>query len=247
MTDNKQDETGDFLEQLLAIPVAEETTAGDALEKAGGFVKDNAVGLGIGSLGALLLTTRSGRSIASGALKLGGAALVGTLAYKAYKNWTGNGGDEQQSAHSAGHASAEDQAWDDVLPEPGSGFSAGAKGRDPDHALALVRAMISAAKADGRIDADEQRRILERVDTLPLGPDTEDFLRRELQKPVDIEPIVAAATGPEKAAELYLASVLAIDPDTKSEQGYLATLAERLNLKHGLVAEIHAAADEVRI
>ena len=40
---------------------------------------------------ALLFGTKSGRALTGTAIKLGGVAALGTVAYKAYKNWKGDG------------------------------------------------------------------------------------------------------------------------------------------------------------
>ena len=54
-----------------------------------------------------------------------------------------------------------------------------------------------------------------------------------------MDAIVNSADSPEVAAEIYLASRLAIDVDTAAEKSYLAMLAARLNLPSELVAELH--------
>ena len=48
------------------------------------------------------------------------------------------------------------------------------------------------------------------------------------------------AEGPEQAAELYLASCLALDPDHPAEQAYLKALASRLSLPNDLVAHLES-------
>lgn len=50
---------------------------------------DNRLGAGaaLAGLGALVLGTQAGRSLAATAAKLGGLALIGGLAYKAYQNY----------------------------------------------------------------------------------------------------------------------------------------------------------------
>ena len=58
-------------------------------------------------------------------------------------------------------------------------------------------------------------------------------------RPVDMDAIVDSADSPEVAAEIYLASRLAIDVDTAAEKSYLAMLAARLNLPSELVAELN--------
>ena len=52
--------------------------------------------------------------------------------------------------------------------------------------------------------------------------------------------IANLAEGPEQAAELYLASRLAIDPDLPAEQAYLEGLANRLALPDELVNHLES-------
>jgi uncharacterized membrane protein YebE (DUF533 family) len=58
-------------------------------------------------------------------------------------------------------------------------------------------------------------------------------------RPVDVDTIVNSADSPEVAAEIYLASRLAIDVDTAAEKSYLSMLAARLNLAPELAAELN--------
>jgi len=104
--------------------------------------------------------------------------------------------------------------------------------------------MITAAKADGRIDSDEYRRIFEHMNTLNLDAQAKAFVMDEIGRPMDMAALTAAATGPEVAAEIYAASLLAIDPDGPAEQGYLAMLAAQLRLDPGLVETLHASVAE---
>lgn len=60
----------------------------------------------------------------------------------------------------------------------------------------------------------------------------------ELESPVSIDEVVAAATPKQRAIELYTASRVAIEPDSAAERGYLALLAARLGLEDELVANI---------
>ncbi|MFN0192308.1 MAG: DUF533 domain-containing protein, partial [Aestuariivirga sp.] len=71
------------------------------------------------------------------------------------------------------------------------------------------------------------------------------FVMDELRKPLDIEKVVAAATSPELAVEIYAASFLAIDPDDPAEQAYLAMLAARLKLAPDLKTRIEAESQRV--
>jgi uncharacterized membrane protein YebE (DUF533 family) len=130
----------------------------------------------------------------------------------------------------------------DLVPAPeGSAFMP-AKNNLAEHealGLTLVRAMIAAARADGRLDAKESRTIYQRIESLGLDPENQALLVAEMGHPVDMDAIVKSATSPEVAAEIYVASMLAIDVDTADEKSYLAMLAARLKLPPELVTELN--------
>jgi uncharacterized membrane protein YebE (DUF533 family) len=110
-----------------------------------------------------------------------------------------------------------------------------------DHALALMRAMIAAAKSDGHITDDERERLLDRIGCAEFDPDVMDWLQREFRAPLDVEVVAAGAEGSHRrAVELYIASVLAVDLDAEAEFAWLAGLAGRLGLEAGMVGAIHA-------
>ena len=107
----------------------------------------------------------------------------------------------------------------------------------------LVTAMISVAKADGYIDPGEQKRIFERLDSTTLDSESKAYVMDQLRAPLDLDAIVNGSRQPEVAAEVYAASLLAIDPDHPAEKAYLQMLAARLGLADSLVAEIHRTAE----
>jgi uncharacterized membrane protein YebE (DUF533 family) len=102
----------------------------------------------------------------------------------------------------------------------------------------LVQAMVAAAAADGHIDDLERAQILQRAGDAGLDPDTQAFLRAELDAPKSLAAIVGAAR-PEIAADLYAASCAAISLDSEAERVYLDTLATRLNVAPDVRAAIH--------
>ncbi len=104
-------------------------------------------------------------------------------------------------------------------------------------ALALIRAMIAAAKADGAIDAEERRRILERLGD--ASAEELAFVEAEMAKPLDLDELLADIPGPQAAVEVYTVSLLAIELDTQAEAGYLRDLAWRLNLPRNTVEQLH--------
>ena len=56
--------------------------------------------------------------------------------------------------------------------------------------------------------------------------------------------MAGAARNPAEAAEIYTASLLAIDVDNAAERGYLSLLAARLKLDAELVAHLHANVED---
>ena len=198
------------------------------------FMKGLATGGVAGGLAGILLGGKTSKKMAKGAVKLGGTAALAGLAYKAYESWRAS----QQAP-----AAEVPPPMKDVTPKPeGTPFlPARAEERDG-MSLAILRAMIAAAKADGRIDAQEHRRIFDKLDEMDLDTEEKAFIIDELRKPLDIDAVVAAAVTPELAVEIYAASFLAIDPDDPAEQAYLAMLASRLKLDPGLRSAVEKEA-----
>ena len=191
-----------------------------------------------GGLVGLLAGTKTGRKIGKNALAYGGTAVLGGLAYKAWRDWqSGKPASMPQTSTAASARSL-------PLPPSGSAFLP-QPGQEADLDRALIRAMNGAAKADGEIDAQEQKRIFEQVEQLGLDAGMRAFVSEELSRPLDLDEIVAPAVCPETAAEIYAASLMAADPSKPAEKGYLAMLAARLKLEPGLVEHIHANAAEV--
>ena len=107
---------------------------------------------------------------------------------------------------------------------------------------ALIRAMIAAANADGEITADERQRILAKLDEAGAGPDEKTVVERELASPMSTDALVREVRDPETAEQVYLASALAIEPDTAAERSYLQYLAARLNLDPQRAEQLHKVA-----
>jgi uncharacterized membrane protein YebE (DUF533 family) len=189
--------------------------------------------LATGAIVAVLLGTGAGRALTGSALKLGGLAAIGGLAYTAYKNY--------QAGKAPGESVA-GGAEPEILEAPkDSGFAPeDIEQGEVEFALVLVRAMIAAARADGHIDDAERAKIHERLQMSGLNSDVAEFIDNELAKPVDVESFVRAAKSDPQKVELYTASRVAINPDNRAERGYLDMLAGRLGLKDDLVAHIES-------
>jgi uncharacterized membrane protein YebE (DUF533 family) len=178
-----------------------------------------------GGLLGLLLGGNSRRR-GGGLLGYGGAAALGALALQAYQNY---------QRHQGGTASRLGESGALALPHDGP-----AADGSP-FELTLVRAMVGAAKADGHIDANEQRRLFAEVERLGLDADAKAYIFDLLTHDVDLYDLARAATTPEQGAEIYLAARLAIDADEPAERAYLDALATRLGLPAELRAELDGA------
>lgn len=188
-----------------------------------GNVMSGAAGLAAG----LFLSKGGLGKLAGSAVQLGAVAAVGGLAYSAWQNYQkgqqGNGTPARQDA---------------FVPSPSDTHAHEELGKS------LVRAMIAAAKADGKIDAEEKEAIFGRLETMSLSSEEKAWVFDELSSALDINAVVARADTPEHAVEIYAASLVAITADTAAERAYLDALASKLRLEPDLVAEIHKAAGE---
>ncbi len=190
-----------------------------------------------GGLASLLLGSKGGRKLAGNAITLGGMAVVGALAYQAYRSWQGG---QAPQAVTQGAA----QGAVPMLPPPGNTpFNPAADADRQSLGRALLRAMVSAAKADGHIDAREQANIFAQMDKMPLDAEDKAFVMDELRRPLDVDAVAQAARSQEEAAEIYVASLLAIDIDNPMERSYLDRLAARLRLDPKLVAHLEATVE----
>ena len=181
--------------------------------------------LAAGLIGMLMKSGRPKRMMSSG-LKLGGLALIGGLAYKAYQDYQAGQAVQPQAA---------------IEPPPrDSAFAPSSPAEEQDHARAIIRAMVGAAKADGHVDADEQERLFGAMDTLDLDTEDKAFLMDELRGHADAGAVAREARTPELAAELYVASLLVIDEVDPQERRYLDDLARAMNLEPELARRLEA-------
>jgi uncharacterized membrane protein YebE (DUF533 family) len=197
------------------------------------LMANNQLGTGaaLGGLGALVLGTRTGRTLAGTAVKLGSLALISGLAYKAYQNY-------QQGQPVLTGTRAQQQS---MLAAPeGSGFEPGAVSNE--HATLLIRAMIATAAADGRIDEKEQQKILGGLRQARLEPAAQQFLAREIANPATVDDLANAVTSPQLGVQVYTAARIAVDPDREEEHEFLIALADRLGIDEDLAAHVDASA-----
>ena len=192
----------------------------------GGRQPSAASGGGLGDLLGSVLGGGGSSSAGSSSARSGGSnagmAILATIAMAALKNWTDSRRAQASAAGAAGFAPQELETM-----------------TAPDTEALILRAMVSAAKADGRIEEDEIQRIVGKVGADGLSEEEKQFLMRELRAPLDLRTLVAQVPNEMVAAEVYAASLLAIDLDTQEEVAYLRQLAQALRLDGETVARLH--------
>lgn len=183
----------------------------------------------------LLLGNRKARKVAGKAVTYGGLAAVAALAYRAWQN-------------SRGEAPVANPHTPPALPPADSGFDPATlrDGEGSDFRLTLLKAMIAAANADGHIDAAERAMLQQQIEASALAADEKAFLFDQMTRPSDPVAVARLATDDKQAAEIYLGSSLAIDPDTPEEQRYLERLGDALRLDTPLRTELDRQAAAAR-
>jgi len=105
-----------------------------------------------------------------------------------------------------------------------------------DRALAtrMIQAMVAAAYADGEMDAEEEKAVLDRLRVTELTQEEKMFLLGELQRPRSIEELTEGIVDPAVAKTMYMLAATAITIDTEAERTWLDQLAGRLGISRGM-------------
>ncbi|WP_409432075.1 DUF533 domain-containing protein [Litorimonas sp. RW-G-Af-16] len=220
----------ELLEQILAqgralladgkSQIPELTTKGKALAKQGEDVLIDKLGMddteairakirkqakyaGAAGAIALLLQSRSARKLAT----LGGLGALGMVAYRAHQR------------------GAMPKDFNDAI-----GLLKGDAGNA--RAEVLLKAMVAAAKADGRIDAEEQALI-----DAHEGASNSD-LQAILDTPASAKVIASMAKSDQMAAEIYAVSCRVANGLNPKERDYLDQLAMAMRLDPEAAAQI---------
>ena len=236
--------TSDLLEQLLRAGQGSMAQQGGGGGSAQGGLGDlggllggllgGGAGAGAGGggagLGGLLGGLLGGGSPMDGAPQSrsgGGAnyaalASLGMMAFQAYQAW--------QSSQAS--APQEAPRTVDLLAGP----------QVEEHSHAILRALIAAAKADGRIDDAEKRMISTEIGRHTDDPQLQQWLDDEVAKPLDAREVAQSATDPGMASEMYLASVMLVDDQQDAERNYLDELAAALQIEPELQVHLEQQA-----
>lgn len=194
------------------------TASGGMLGDLLGQLSSNKMALGgLGALAGALLG--GGGSAARGAVGGGSLAMLASLAFS--------------SLQKAGQPMSRPPR---ALLEPQNEEEAQTLEND---AEGIVKAMINAAKADGRIDQKEVEKIVGKLQEGGLTAEEQEFFKTEANKPPDLSGVVRSVDGDiELAVEVYAASILAIEIDTEAERKYLKQLAAELGLNSRVTGHI---------
>lgn len=214
---------------------------GDKLKGAlGGSIPGGIGGLlGAGALGGLLGTLMSGKSarkVATGALVAGGAAAAGALAWKFYQKWSQNA--QISEAPQAAPAQTAPGGWPTALASApaeaalpsGPSAEQTALPQASETGMVLLEAMVFAARADGHIDEQERADIHAAVQAMFPGQDAAALVDGLMDKPLDPASLAARVPDYEEGCDLYRLSCAIIDVDHFMERSYLDALATALRL-----------------
>ena len=198
------------LTQMMGGGKAGAGNLGGVLGDVVGKLSNNKAALGgLAALAGALLG--GGKSSARGAIGGGGLAMLASLAMAALRK-SGQASSQTPRAFMEAETPEAKQALED-------------------DAEIIVKAMINAAKADGRIDEKEIQKIIGKLEKGGLTEEEKAFFVSEAEKPMNLGKVVSSSGGKiDKAAEIYAASLLAIKVDTPAEQAYMKQLAEGLKL-----------------
>ena len=106
-----------------------------------------------------------------------------------------------------------------------------------DQAVLMIRAMVNAAKSDGRIDEAEQQNIISKLGD-DVSQDEINFLKQEFAAPLDVSGFAASVPrGLEQ--QIYALSLTSIELDTQKEAQYLGQLAQGLKIDGNTCNQIH--------
>ncbi len=97
-------------------------------------------------------------------------------------------------------------------------------------AMKMIRTMIAAANADGKIDAVEEAKILEKFREQDLSREEKQVLLQELHNPKGIDELTSGIDDTNVAQTMYSIAALAITIDTDAERQWMDRLAQSLNI-----------------
>ncbi|MGO4573496.1 tellurite resistance TerB family protein [Microvirga sp. 2TAF3] len=196
-------------------------------------------------LAGLMLGKRKKGGVSGSLVKWGGLAVIGGLAYRAYQS-------QRAGKPASGMTNLSDSPLSGAPTPESAGIDLPETSRfhpvsqTEDDALLYLRTMVAAAAADGQVDQIERTRIVHGLVEAGIDPQATRWLEREMESPASVDELADGVDDPEKAAQVYAAALLAIDPDTLQEHEFLRQLAEALDLEPTMRTQIEETIGAVR-
>ena len=183
----------------------------------------------LGGLAGALLTSKTARSVAGGALLAGTGAAV----WNQLKNRM-----KESNAAGAPNSLPGQQPTASLPGAAQPDFPAQAQSAPRERVERLVRALVFAAKSDGHIDAQEQAAIYDKLKNLEIGSDAQTLVQQAMNEPLDPSLIANGVKSEEEALEVYAVSCAVVDIDHFMERGYLDALAAALKIPADVQSEL---------
>lgn len=169
---------------------------------------------------------------------VGGAIGMGLLgvAVAAFDHFAKGQGQSQQGQQQQGQVpgSPANMAPPPLPPPPQAQAASPSTAARQSDAKILIRAMISAANADGQIDPQERGRILQQLSLAGLSSEETNYIESEMLSPLSLNNLLVEISKSNNQAafkeQVYAAALMATDVDNEAEKSYLKTLATRLGL-----------------
>jgi uncharacterized membrane protein YebE (DUF533 family) len=108
-------------------------------------------------------------------------------------------------------------------------------------ATLVLKGMINAAKSDGQMGNKEIQKIIGRIKEDNDDDNLQQLILDEMQKPLDLDGLVNEIPNEAVAAQVYAASLFAIEVDTPAEREYLEQFVQRTGLDTGVAQHLQKA------
>ena len=185
---------------------------------------------GLGALASALFGGKSGASAKGSSLGGGAMALLAGLAFQAFKNMN-----KQPAGMQAAMSS-------DAIPLGLRAPINDVEEQELEQTATLVlRGMINAAKADGQVGEKEIQKIIGRIKDGDGDDEMQQLILEEMQRPLDLDGLVKDIPNEAVAAQVYAASLFAIEVDTPAEREYLEQFVQRTGLDAGVAQQLQNA------
>ena len=211
------------LDSLLKSPQAKQTLTGFLSGAAGG------------ALAGQLTRKKSARKL----LKAGGLVALGGVAWQAYRTY------QYRATHCSSNAeSSKTESVSQLMEQVGMSEFRGITPAESgcvvadEELLIILKTMVAAAHADGRLSDTESSQIWQRAIAAEISESGLAELDTLLHNPAEVSFLAAQAVSLEQKVEMYAAAACVLDEGCAAGGQFLQELASALRLPQGLTASI---------